>query len=331
MKRFFVILLMLCIVAAAFSNGAQSSGADGSVNKTSSGFPNRPIEIYVPGDPGTGTDVTLRAITPTLEKYLGVPITVLNESASQGEVAFMRVVRARPDGYTWCFWNITGVAITCTIGNLAGQVDVLNDLVYAGGTYIDQNVFVTKKDGPFKTVADLINAARGKPGDVRWGRYGPQGTDAMCIGYIEKTAGVKFNPIDGLRGSIGMAAIMGGHVDVMVDNISSSLSLQKDGAIEIIAVGGDERVPELPNVQTYHEAGFDIPMQVSERHFFGPAKMDKEIVDFFAEAVRKAVNDPEYKERCKQLDLRWWYADAETSLRNMRRYVDAFNTQDQWF
>jgi tripartite-type tricarboxylate transporter receptor subunit TctC len=323
MKRYFVFLLALCIAATAFANGgAQGSGSGA---KTSSGFPNRQIEIIAPADPGTGTDVTLRAIAPTLEKHLGVPVVIINEPAANGEIALTRIAKTvRADGYTWGYWNIVGVASRCAIGNLKGKVDALADYVYAGGNYFDPNTIITKKDGPFKNLDDVVNAAQANPGRITYGRMGVISQDAIYMNYMEGNFGVKFNPIDSLEGSNGITAVMGGHLDVVSDNLSSSLQLYLDNAIEIIGIGGDERVPEMPNVPTFKEQGYNFPIQASERHFFGPAKINQEIVDFFRDAVRKAAEDPEYIERCKQLQLRWRYDNADVTFANMQRYIDTW-------
>jgi tripartite-type tricarboxylate transporter receptor subunit TctC len=325
MKRWLIVLLTICIATTAFAGG----GAEGSssVTKTSSGWPNRPIEIIAPADPGTGTDVTLRAISPYLEKYLGVSIMIVNEPAANGEIALNRVAKlVRADGYTWGYWNIVGIASRCAVGNLKGRVDPFAEYVWAGGNYFDPNTIITRKNGSLKSLDDIVNAAKANPGGISWGRMGPISQETIYINFIEERRGVKLNPIDSLEGSNGITAVMGGHLDVVSDNLSSSLQMYLDGSIEIIGVGGDERVPEMPNVPTFKEQGYDFPIQSSERHFYGPAKIDKEIVDFFRDAVKKAAADPAYIETCRKLNLRPWYADADTSLRNVQRYMDTWKS-----
>jgi tripartite-type tricarboxylate transporter receptor subunit TctC len=328
MKRYIAVLLAVCIAATAFAGGTtERVPAQGT--KTSSGWPNRPIEITLPANPGTGTDTSCRLITPLLEKYLGVPVVILNEGAAMGEISLNRVAKlAKPDGYTWGYWNIVGVAQRCVTGNLKGKIDPLTDYVYAGGNYLDQNVMITRKGGPFKTVDDIVNAAKANPGKISFGRNGPRSTDTLYVTYLEQQLGVKLNPIDGLDGPEATTAIMGGHLDIVTDNVSSSLQMYLDGAIEIVGVGGDERAPQMPDVPTFKEQGYDFSITISERHFYCPAEVDKEIVDFFRDALKKATADPEYIERCKQVNLRAWYTDADSSVRNMKRYLAAFESME---
>jgi tripartite-type tricarboxylate transporter receptor subunit TctC len=324
MKRWFFLLLTICITAAVFAGGGTEGS--GSTAKTSSGFPNRPIEVIAPGHPGTGVDITLRAIAPTLEKYLGVPVVVVNDPAADGAVALNRVAKtARADGYTWCYWNIVSVATRCGMGTLKNVIDPITEYIYAGSTYIDPNLLLVRKNGPFKNLDDLVKAAKANPGGITFGRGGPTSVESVMASEIEKQRGIKFNPIDSLQGSEGIVAIMGGHLDVTGDNLSSALQAYLDDGIEILAIGGDERVAEMPNVPTFKEQGIDLPVQASERAFFGPAKIDKEIADFFRDAVKKACDDPEYKARCEQLKLRWAYRDSDTTFKNMQRLMDVFS------
>jgi tripartite-type tricarboxylate transporter receptor subunit TctC len=319
MKRCLFLLFGTCIVATVFAGGgAQSSGS-------SAGYPNRPIEIFFPANPGTATDTTLRIIVPYLEKYLGVPVMAVSDGGAAGSIALNRVAHAKPDGYTWGYWTIVHVANTCLGDILKGQIDPVSDYVWAGGNYRDQITVVTRKNGPLKTMDDIVNNAKANPGKVIFVRSAPGDISSLAINYLEKSKGIKFNILSGLDGGESMAAIMGGHADVYMDNFSSSNQLYLDGSIEVAGIGGTERVPEMPNVATFNEQGYEgWPVHTSERHFYGPSKIPQEIVDIFRDALKKAAADPEYIESCKRVNLRPYYADADESLRQIRRYADAF-------
>jgi tripartite-type tricarboxylate transporter receptor subunit TctC len=318
MKRSLFLLFAICIATVTFANG----GTQGS------GYPNRPIEIYFPANSGTGTDTTLRVITPYLEKYLGVPVIPVTDGGAAGNISLNRVAQARPDGYTWGYWTIVWVANRCVGETLKGKVDPVTDYVWAGGNYMDQITVVTRKNGPYKRIDDIINAARANPGKVTFARSAPGDVTSLNIEYLERSKGVKFNILSGLDGGESMAAIMGGHVDVYVDNFSSSNQLYLDGSIEVAAIGG-ERVPEMPDVATFNEQGYsDWPVQTSERHFYGPAKIPAEIVNIFRDALQKAAVDPEYIESCKKVNLYPYYADADESLRQIKHYMDVFKASN---
>jgi tripartite-type tricarboxylate transporter receptor subunit TctC len=260
-----------------------------------------------------------------LEKYLGVSIAIINEASGDGEVAMSRVAKSvRADGYTWCFHNITSVVARSQAGHL--NVDPINDYVYVGVTYIDPALIVAQKNGPFKNLADLVKAAKANPGKITYGRGGPLSVEGLIATELESMAGIKLNVIDGLGGSNGKTAVMGGHLDLVGDNTAGSLQSYLDGGIEIIGVGGDSRLPEMPNVPTFKEQGYDFHVQYSERAFFGPAKIDKEILDFFRDALKKACADPEYIERLTKVGLRGTYKDADTTFKDVQRFVEFFKT-----
>jgi tripartite-type tricarboxylate transporter receptor subunit TctC len=327
MKRYLLLFLMVCIAAAAFANG-QSQGS-GSTAKTSSGFPNRSIDVIVPGHPGTGVDTTLRAITPTLEKYLGVPVVVVNEPAGDGEIALTRVAKnVRPDGYTWCYHNIVSVASRTTVGNLKNVFDSLTDYVYVGVTYIDPAVIVAQKNGPFKNLDDLVKSAKTNPGKISYGRGGVNSVEGIIASDLESMAGITLNTIDAMGGSNGRVAVMGGHLDLVGDNLSGSLQAYLDNGIEFLGIGGDSRAPEAPNIPTFREQGYNFRIELSERAFFGPSKIDKEIQDFFRDALKKACEDPEYIARCKEINLRGTYKDADMTLKDMQGFIDAFKAME---
>ncbi|MDR1089879.1 MAG: tripartite tricarboxylate transporter substrate binding protein [Prevotella sp.] len=321
MKRFIVILLAICIAAAAFAKGSTQS----SEGKTSSGFPNRQIEILCPGNPGSSTDIGVRVIAPLLEKYLGVPIQIINDSSANGVTVLSRIaLTARPDGYTWAYWSASAIASRTLAGELQGRVEPLRDYVIVGGNYRNPHVMIAKKDGPYKKIDDIVNYAKTNPGDVRWGRMGPVSVDTSYIQYLEQKAGIKITPLEGMESLEGMAAIMGSHMDISTDHVSSSLQMWKDGSIDIIGIGGDERRPEYPEILTFREQGYDFPLQTSENYFFGSSKIDKEIVDYFTAALKKAIDDPEYKEICQKFNLDYIYIPPEEATQVV------FNETDIW-
>ncbi len=317
MKRVLFVLLAICIASVAFAaGGAQSTEAN---------WPTRPIEIFFPANPGTATEMTLRAIVPYLEKQLGVAITVQSDGAAAGTISLNRIANARPDGYTWGYWTTVWVANRCFGDVLKGRIDPVTDYVWAGGNFADKITVMTRRNGPYQTMADIINAAKDKPNTVTFVRSAPGDVTSANIDYLQESQNVTFNIINGMDGGESIAAIMGGHVDVYVDNVSTSKQLYKDGSVMIAGIGGAERDSDLPEIATFNEQGYaGWPVQTSERHFYGPAGIPQEIANKFREALKKASEDPEYIASLKNLGLDHFYADADESLRQITIYADAF-------
>jgi tripartite-type tricarboxylate transporter receptor subunit TctC len=321
MKRYLFVLLAICIAVTAFANGG--AAGSGSAAKTSSGFPNKAIEIIVPYPPASGNDINIRTIAPTLEKYLGVPVVVTNEPAGNGLVALTRMGKTiRADGYTWSYANIVATTSQNVLGDLS--VDPSTEYAYVGVITVDPGLVIAAKNGPYKNMADIVNAAKTKPGQISWGGTGEFSLDGLLCTNLESLAGIDLNLIDTLGGSVGITALMGGHLDLMGDSLSGSLQAYLDGSVEILGIGGDSRAPELPNIPTFKEQGYDFQIQAAERAIIVPAKTDKDALDFIRDALKKATDDPEYIERCKNVGMRNQYIDPDTTLRDVQNLMEFF-------
>jgi tripartite-type tricarboxylate transporter receptor subunit TctC len=316
MKRYFVILLALLIAAAAFANG----GAQGA-----SGYPNRPIECISMGGPGSSTDLSLRLIAPELEKHLGVPIVVVNRPGSGDKAAAVSQLKnGKADGYTWDYWSLEVISSQTTIGEMKVIADAATDFTYSGSHWYAPFVVVVAKDKPWDNIEELAAAIKANPGTITWGRNGMSGADADFIRYMEQYSGGKVNPIDGMDAQKAWAAVIGGHLDVFVDYPSTSIQYYNEGAVKLVGIGSPERVAELPNVPTFKEQGFDIPIQSDDWGFWTNARTDKAIVEIFREALRKAANEDSFKEKVKQNGASWRFLDADQVTKNVLSYCEFY-------
>jgi tripartite-type tricarboxylate transporter receptor subunit TctC len=329
MKRCFVfVVLVFCISTAVFVSGcAKSSGstqdASGSAGKTSSGFPSRSIEIIVPYAPASGNDINVRTIAPTLEKYLGVSIVVNNEPAGNGLPALTKIGKnIRADGYTWSIANIVATTSQHVLGDFV--VDPSTEYVYLGVIVVDPGVIVAAKNGPYKTLDDIVRDAKARPGQISYGGTGEYSLDGLLCTNLEELTGIDINFIN-YGGSEGITAIMGGHLDLMGSSLAEAVQPYLDGAIEIIGIGGDNRAPECPDVPTFKEQGYEFKIQAAERALMTRVGTNEEILNFMRDAFKKASEDPEYIERCKNIGMRNQYVDPDTTLRDVKNLMDFFN------
>jgi tripartite-type tricarboxylate transporter receptor subunit TctC len=316
MKRYLVVLLVFLITATAFGNGgAQSSNS-------ASGYPNRPIELLVPSAPGAASNTYGRTIAPYLEKYLGVPVVIVSKPGAGGLEMIVTAKNSRPDGYTWASWTVAAVLLPCIIGNLKGTVNPLTDFRDAGATVIDYITMITRKGLGYKTIDEIVNASKANPGTLIFGRSAPGSSDDSFVRYLQQQKGAMFNIVDGYP-SFG-AALLGGHVDVMFDSMATTLQAYQDGGIDIIGVGSDQPLPELPGVVTFKELGYNFAFEAQHRYVFGHAGIPDEIAAIFNEALRKAANDPEYLERLRTMGVRPYYTDSEATAKLKQETAVAF-------
>jgi tripartite-type tricarboxylate transporter receptor subunit TctC len=315
MKCYLVVLLALLIPAAVFGNGKSQASA--------SGYPNRQIDLLVNSNPGAASDTFVRTLAPFLEKHLGVPVVVTNKTGAGGQEMLIALKNARPDGYTWGAWTLPAVVLYCTIGNLKGNVNVLTDYREAGTACIDYTTIITRKGLGYKTVPEIINASKAKPNTMIYGRSGPGGTDDVFCRALQQQ-GASFHVIDGYI-TFG-TALLGGHVDVMVDSLSSTYQAYKDNGLDIVGVGSDERLPELPDIPTYKEQGFDAPIPAHYRYVFGPAAIPDDIANIFIEGFNKAAQDPEFIERATKINFRPRFIDSKTTTELKHELVKTFKS-----
>jgi tripartite-type tricarboxylate transporter receptor subunit TctC len=317
----FILMAMVFFVTANGVCGGSQQAAAGSA-KTSSGFPNRAINIIVPYAPASGNDINIRTIAPSLEKVLGVPVVVTNEPAGNGLIALTRIGKnTRADGYTWTYANIVATTSQSVLGDFV--VDPSTDYDYLGVITVDPGLIIAKKDGPYKNLDDLVAAAKKNPNGISYAGTGEYSLDGLLCTNLESLAGIDLNFVNG-GGSEGITSIMGGHLDVMGDSLAGSLQAYLDGAVNLLGIGGDERSPECPDVPTFKEQGYDFTIQAAERAIMGPAGTDKEILNFLRDALKKASEDPEYIERCKNVGMRPQHFDGDKALSDVKGLMEFF-------
>jgi tripartite-type tricarboxylate transporter receptor subunit TctC len=328
-KKFLLMSLILMVVAGAVFAGGGSepvaSAPDG-LPKTSSGFPDRAINIIVPYSAASGNDLNVRTIAPSLEKYLGVPVVVTNEPAGNGLPALTKLAKnIKADGYTWSYANIVALTSQSVLGDF--EVDPGTEYDYIGVITVDPGIIVAAKDGPYKTLDDIVTASRRNPSSVSYGGTGEYSLDGLLCTNLESLAGIDLNFVN-YGGAQGITGIMGGHLDTMGDSLSGSIQAYIDGSINIIGIGGDERAPEIPNVPTFKEQGYSFTIQAAERPLFVPAGTDKETLEFLRNVIKKATEDPEYIERCKQVGMRNQHIDGDTTLKDVKGLMDFFKAMN---
>jgi putative tricarboxylic transport membrane protein len=257
-------------------------------------YPERPINMIVAYSPGGGTDLVARALAPFIEKYLGnkARIVVLNRPGASGEIGFTAIANAVPDGYTIGFINTPSV-LTIPIERKAqfsiDRLELLANIVD------DPDNFSVHADGPVKTLKDLAELAKSKPGQLTVGTTGVGSDDHLAMLFFEKQAGVKMNHIP-MKGAADVrAAIVSRQIDVAAMNIGEALQAVAGGApMRQLGTMSLARSNLSPDVPTFAEQGYKIEMN-SLRGMAAPKGLPHEIKQQLVTAIRKAAADPEFQ------------------------------------
>ncbi|WP_237215296.1 Bug family tripartite tricarboxylate transporter substrate binding protein [Falsiroseomonas oryziterrae] len=280
--------LALGVPAALALAGIRPAAAQGTGD-----WPNRPIRMIVGFAAGGGTDLTARTIQPKLQQLLGVSIVIDNRPGAGGNLATEIAVRAAPDGHTLLMGTIAALAINPTLyRNL--PFDPQADLTPISQSGSILNVLVVPADRPWRSMADLVAAARARPDTLTYGSSGIGSAGHLAGALLDQMAGVKTVHVPYRGGGPLMTDLVGGKVDFSFATAPTALPQVEGGRLRALAVPTSARSPLLPNVPTVAETlpGYEVGNWYA---LLGPRGLPRPIVDRLATAMRTALEDPEVR------------------------------------
>jgi tripartite-type tricarboxylate transporter receptor subunit TctC len=261
--------------------------------------PSRSIDLIIAFAPGGVTDVTGRIFADDLSKVIGIPVAPVNKSGASGTYGGTLVAKATPDGYTLLANTISGMVLSHSILPKV-EFDTLKDFFPVAIISNIPDCLLIKPDSPYKTVQDLIEAAKKKPGKISYGTVGV-GSDGNFNGEIlANSTNVKFKHVPFKGGGEVATAVMGGHVDFSVSAATTYIPLEKAGKLRILAVTGKSRMKALPHVPTFQEIGIKGSFVNNWAGVFAPVKTPKPILDSIVAATEKVLKSKEFAERIEK-------------------------------
>ncbi|HSV80725.1 MAG TPA: tripartite tricarboxylate transporter substrate binding protein [Ramlibacter sp.] len=273
---------------------AVALGATGTALFAQDKWPSKPITYIVPFGPGGTTDVLARLVTLKAGPALGTTFVIENKPGAGGSTGSDITAKAAPDGYTIQGGTISSHAINVSLYQKLSYDPVKN---FQPITLIGSmpNVLVVRADSPYKTLQDVIAAAKSKPGSINYASSG-NGTSQHLSGvFFEQLTGGKMVHVPYKSSAESLNAILGGQgADVIFENLAPALPHIKAGKLRALGVTSEKRSSTVPEVPAIAEAlpGFAI---VSWQGIFAPAGVPQPIVDKLATEMIKAVNDPDIK------------------------------------
>ena len=252
-------------------------------------YPDRPIRVVVGFAAGGGTDITTRTLQPRLQTALGQPVVVENRPGASGNLATEVVVRAPPDGYTLVMGTIAAFAINPTLFPNLG-FDPGADLTPVSMSGDVLNVLVVPMDRPWRTVADIIAAAKARPGQLSYSSSGVGGSGHLGGALLDRMAGIETVHVPYRGGGPAMTDLIGGKVDFSFATASTALPQVEGGRLRLIAVPNIKRSVFVPDTPTVAETlpGFDV---ANWNALAGPKNLPRPIVDKLNAAMRTALAD----------------------------------------
>ena len=254
-------------------------------------YPEKPIEVIVGYSAGGGTDVMARTVAKFLEEELGegASVVIKNMPGAGGQIGFTEVAKATPDGYTLGTFNLPA-ALALTHDREA-DYDV-NSYTYLANFVEDPNTITVAASSPFRTLGELLDAAKADPGAITLGLSSLGGNDHFGANMIAAAAGAEFTLVPFKGASNARTAIMGGHVAGGTMTLGQTTNFPDE--LRVLAVLSGERSPFRPDVPTAKELGFDVQMS-SLRGIVAPAGMDEAMADQLRAALTAVNANPDFQ------------------------------------
>lgn len=266
-------------------------------------FPARPVQLMVAYPAGGGTDVAARIVAAIAEKHLGQTIVVVNRGGAGGQVGWTDMARARPDGYYMGFINLPALntVILDPERKAAFKADAFIPVI---NQVLDPGIIWLKADSPYKTLKDLVAAARKNPNKISAGTTGILSDDHLAILMLEEAApGALFRIVHLDGGAPQVTAILGGHLDVAFDNVGAVVRRIKTGEIRALAVLDTQRSRFLPDVPTTVELGFKSVISSSTRGIAVPKGTPPAVIKKIETTFKKAMDDPDHIKKMEEAGL----------------------------
>jgi len=217
-------------------------------------FPSRPIQFIIPWAAGGGGTINAQALQPHFEKAIGGSVQIVNKPGGAGTIAWNFVANSPPDGYTTGIVNPSTV-VTLYTTKTGVPLDRFDPIAYT--VYIPAGV-VVRTESPWKTFREFIDHAKANPGKVQMANSGHAAMYHIGIVGIEMAMGVKFTHVPFKGTGPCITALMGGHVDGSLNEISTLLPYVESNKFRILAVCSPNRSPAVPDAPTFKEFGFDL-------------------------------------------------------------------------
>ena len=247
------------------------------------------IRIVVPFAPGGSTDAVARLVSPGLQQRLGVSVVVENRSGAAGSIGTDAVAKARPDGQTWLLTFDSHATLPALLPNLPFNLtrDLDPVMLIGGAPY----VLACRPDKPFRSLADIVTAARARPDAVSYGSTGNGTIGHLTMILLQARAAIRMPHLPYRSGGLAVNDAVAGHVDMMIGSAAVVAPHVAGGSLRFVAQFGPERLAALREMPTVAEAGFEGLHAEAWWGVFAPAGTPAPLVARMNAALREALSE----------------------------------------
>ena len=319
MKRFLLSAILFCVSAAAH---AQS-------------YPNKPVKLLVGFAAGGPTDVIARILAQDMTASLGQTVFVENKAGATSMIATQEVKRAPADGYTLYMTTLTH-SVNAVLHADKKPYDPIADFTPITLVCHLPLVMVAKGDSPFNSAADVVKAAKAKPGEISYGSSGNGGSAHLAGALVEALTGTQMLHVPFKGNAPALTEVMAGRVTFMFYPMVGIAEHVQQKRLKVLGVSTEKRHPDYPNVPTMSESGFPGFEQYTQGlGVVGPAGLPAPVVARLNEAIRASLAKPDTKEKLSKLgaiteggstpaEFRTWLGE---DLKRWERVIKAANVK----
>ena len=264
-------------------------------------YPDRNITLIVPYGAGGGTDVTARMLARDLEAALGKTVIVENRAGGGGWVGWGALAQAKPDGYTIGYLNVPSM-YSGYLDRQYNRSETLASFTPLMNHVLDYNVWAVKADSAFKSVKDVVEAAKKAPDSVTVSAFGAGSDDHLAILSMQAENSIKLITVHHKSTAEAKTAALGGHIHILGANISEVAEEAKAGTVRILGVMSPERSRFMPDAPTFKEQGYNQMWSVS-RGIAAPAGLPKDVEAKLSAALEKTLSSKEHQDKAANLSL----------------------------
>ncbi len=259
-------------------------------------YPDRAVTIVVPFPAGGTTDVLARHLGKALSDEWGQPVVIENKGGASGTIGSAQVARSAPDGYTLLV-TATHHVINPTLLKDTIPYDTKTAFTNLAMVATVPNVLVVNKNFAPKTVQELIELAKKKPGEINFGSAGIGGANHLSGELFAHMAGIKLTHIPYRGAAPSLNDLLAGQIPMMFDSVPGVIAHIKSGSLRALGVTSAQRVPQLPDVPTINEAGVKGFEAIAMFGMYGPKGMPEVLVKQISSDVNSALASPDIKKR----------------------------------
>ncbi len=272
-------------------------------------YPSRPISIVNPFPPGGIADLTARPLAASFERLLKQPVVVVNKAGAAGAVGAQFASVAKPDGYTLLI-ALVSISSTPEVDKLFGRPATYTRDQFVGIARLNADPPVLAVNGPWKTLKELVDDAKKRPGEITFASSGPYGASHLPLEMFLQAAGLKMRHLPTTGGAPATTAVLGGHAQLWASPPALAAPHIEAGKMRALATWGATRLAAFPDVPTLKELGYDVEYYIWTG-LFAPRGVPANVIQTLRDATRKAVEDPEFKSSMDKAKTPVSYQDAD--------------------